>query len=219
MSSVLNRLLNITKAAAHELLDKLEDPVRMMDYYVKNAAEEIERLKAEIAKQKGTERWLETRLEELRQQTAQAEERAAEAVTGGREAEARLALEAKLHYMEKADETARQLDAARAAVAELERRLETAKAAHASMQARHGELAERARKAAAQVRYAGCGSEALSGFERMEEKIMQWESRSELAAKRYAESGHAGSPAPDAAAARHARIEEELERLRQRKTE
>lgn len=224
--SVLNRLINVTKAAAHEALSKLEDPVMMLNHYLRDAAEEIESLQKELVKQTAAEKNWEFREAELLRLADAAEARAAEALNAGRESEARLALEAKLHYVGQARECAALRETAKTGVAELHRQLEEAKTEHTRMQAKRAELAARAQAAAAKARTAvhdfGSGFEggAARGFRRMEEKIMEWEARAGLAGQRYSEGAAAGTPqepyAPNqaAAAAHEARIDEELERLR-----
>jgi phage shock protein A len=227
--SVFARLINVTKAAAHEALSKLEDPVMMMNHYLRDMEEEIEDLEKELAKQKVSEKGFAARIADLERFTEQSEAKAMEALVAGREAEARLALEAKLHYAEQARECVALYEMAKTGVAELTRQLEEAKATHATMQSKRAELAARAQKAVSQVRTAvhsiGSGFEggtASRGFRRMEEKIMEWEVRAEMAGQRYAQSAAAagaGSSSAYASAAgveRSAQIDEELERLRKR---
>jgi len=228
--SVLNRLIHVTKAAAHEMLNKLEDPVIMLNHYLRDAAEEIESLEKELAKQKAAAKSWELRAVEQERLADAAEVRASEALAGGREAEARTALEAKLHYVEQARECAALFETAKTGVLELERQLAEAKAEHERMQAKKAELAARAQRAAAKARTAvsefGASFEggAARGFRRMEEKIMEWEAKADLASKRYSAGGSAyaagDGPMPDAGTPGRAEwIEEELKRLREKRGE
>ena len=49
--SVITRLIQLTRAATGELLDKLEDPAMMMNHYVREAQAEIEKIQQELTKQ------------------------------------------------------------------------------------------------------------------------------------------------------------------------
>lgn len=61
---VLQRMKEMTKASVHELLDKMEDPVIMLNQYLRDMEEEIAKAEVTVAKQLAHERRLLQRLEE-----------------------------------------------------------------------------------------------------------------------------------------------------------
>ncbi|CAG7649858.1 PspA/IM30 family protein [Paenibacillus allorhizosphaerae] len=223
---VFSRIMDLSKAAANEALNKLEDPVMMLNHYLRSMKEEIVAVERTLSKQIATERALKQRIDEYNQLAAQWENKAADLVANGLEAEARHALSTKLHYVDKALECAEQYGAARLRTEELNQQLEQTKSEYAVMQEKRTELAARAQKMASQQaktspsagHYSFEGGYAASGFQRIEEKIMQWEAQTELAGQSYTRGN---APFADSTAdhpseaSRDARVEEQLARLRQ----
>jgi phage shock protein A len=226
---VLNRLIDMTKAAANELLDKMENPAMMLNHYVRKAQGEIETVESERAKQEAAAKNYAQQAAEFAKLADLCDTKAVEAMKAGNEAAAREALSLKLGYTEKSRELAEWQQAAAARSAELTVRLETAKAELAAMQKKKDELVARVERAEAKARTAmpsfGCGSVLQTGsaardFQRMEEKIAQWEAHVEASARPYGAGDFtygAGASQPAAEnPARDARINEQLEQLRKR---
>lgn len=219
---VLQRIVNMTRAAANEMLDKMENPVMMMNHYLRDLEDEIAAAERSQVQQLAQERVLKAKASELEAQAKQYEGKAEQAAVAGREAEARAALEAKLLYLEQAGETARLQQLAQQAALDLKLRVEALKEEKEQLQAKRTELAARAQRAGATAavsggNYAGGayglqGSEAARGFERMEQKVMEWEARSELARSNSPAYG-TGGIADQQASERNALIEEQLQQL------
>src|SRR3954471_17379529 len=95
---VFSRIKDMTKASIHEVLDKVEDPIVMLNQYLRDMEEEIAQAEVTVARQIANERKLKGRLDEAVRFTAQREEQAKEALKSGQEAAARQALEQKLYY-------------------------------------------------------------------------------------------------------------------------
>ncbi|QHW31658.1 PspA/IM30 family protein [Paenibacillus rhizovicinus] len=226
---ILNRLFNITQAAANELLDKMEDPAMMMNQYVRSMQEEIGNVQHELLKQEALAKgWLQ-QATEAAALAEQSEAKALEAMRAGQEAHAREALTAKLHYEEKAREYRTWYDNAKRQTSELAIRLETAKAELPQLLKKQEELMNRIRLAKANSRAAMPsfsagpavldGGSAARGFQRMEEKIAQWEAH-------IAVRGSYGAPgfgstyntdaAAGAAAGKSSLVDEQLELLRKK---
>ncbi len=221
---VLQRIVNMTRAAANEMLDKMENPVMMMNHYLRDLEDEIAAAERGQLQQQAQERVLQTKASELEAQAKHYEGKAEQAAVAGREAEARTALEAKLLYLEQAAETARLQQLAQQAAQELKLRVETLKEEKEQLQAKRTELAARAQRAGAvqpvnggyaSGGYASLrGSEAVKGFERMEQKVMEWEARSELARSQQPAYGATSASATNPQAnERNALIEEQLQQL------
>jgi phage shock protein A len=226
---VLNRLIDMTKAAANELMDKLEDPAMMLNHYVRNMQGEIEAAQAELHKQEAMVRGFQQQSEEASRLADLYDAKALEAMTAGYEASAREALAAKLHYAEKSREYSTWLENAKSRIAELTHRIEEAKAELAVMQKKRDELITRVQRTAAKTHQPmpsfSCGFDegsASRGFQRMEEKILQWEAHAELRRTPYGYN-HASTPAAAGNVSGHAAdpskealINEQLEQLRKR---
>ena len=222
---VLNRLFDMTRAAANELMDKIEDPAMMLNQYVRNMQGEIDRVQAELYKQEASVRGLGQQAEEAARLAEFYDAKALEAMSGGYEAAAREALAAKLHYAEKARESGAWQEAAKNRIAELTQQLENARDELAAMQKKRDELVARLQKTAERARtsmpsFTGCGFEggsAARGFQRVEEKINQWEAHAELRSMPYSYgAAGAGSGAANGSSDKDALINEQLEQLRKR---
>jgi len=194
--SVFARMINLTKAAAHELLEKLESPVLMMNQYVREMQDEIATLKQEQAKQEATARSLKLQAEESARLVSVYENKAIDALAGSREAEAREALSAKLHFAEKSFKHQELYEQAVTRTQELSSRLTEAQAELEVMLKKRTELTARVQQAQAKSRtempsfssgYNLDAGTAARGFGRIEEKILEWEARLEL-------SGHSSHP-------------------------
>jgi len=235
--SVFARMINLTKAAAHELLEKLENPVMMMNQYVREMQDELTTLKQEHAKQEAAARSLKLQAEESSRLVSVYESKAIDALAGSREAEAREALSAKLHFAEKALKHQELHEQAVTRTQELALKLTEAQAELETMQKKRTELTARVQQAQAKSRtempsfssgFNLDGGSAARGFGRIEEKILEWEARLELAGHSSnpygaattspsAATGFSSAPAqPATDPAKEALISEQLELLRQK---
>lgn len=219
---ILQRVVSMTKAAANELLDKIENPVMMLNQYLKDLDEEIASTEGSVVQQQAQARMLQSKLNEQNEQanyyTAKAEQAAAE----DREAEARAALEAKLLYLEQAEETSRLQNFAKQAAIELQLRVESLKEERTKLQGKRSELIARVKQTAGKQGYSSSGSlhesSAIRGFERIEQKVMELEAQQEL----HGKTTYGVNTNPAAHDSQHANrsalVEEELKKLQQKKS-
>ncbi|MFC5652351.1 PspA/IM30 family protein [Paenibacillus solisilvae] len=223
--SVITRLIQLTRAATGELLDKLEDPAMMMNHYVREAQAEIEKIQQELTKQEVQTRVLQQQADEAAKLAELSEAKALDALTAGNEAQARDLLSTKLQYTQKAQEYRNALDQANYQIPLLAKRLEEAKAELVVMQKKRDDLTARIQQAAAKSQAAvpsfSCspgvldGGSAARGFQRMEEKILQWEAHLDVKRQTYAPHGDtAGQVTPDAQ--KNALVEQQMELLRKK---
>ena len=228
---ILKRVVSMTKAAANEMLDKMENPVMMLNHYLRDLDEEIAKTENALARQQAEERVLQAKLNELHKQASYYEEKAVQAATQDREAEARMALEAKLLYTEQAEETARLHQHAAQAVIEIKLGVDALKEEKVRLQGKRTELAARVRQTSGASGFGSAyslqGSSASKGFERIEQRVMEWEAERELAKTRYSAGAYQttaySNDAYVAASAQpgndqrqeqlNARVDEELQRL------
>ncbi|WP_151732848.1 PspA/IM30 family protein [Paenibacillus tengchongensis] len=222
-TSIFQRIATLTKAAIHEGLNKLEDPVLLTGQYLRDLEEKIENAENKQRQLQASANVLERRIAEYHVQAQHSESGAVKAMSEGNEAAARTAVLAKLQYTESAEEAAANLERTRQTLAALEVDLAAAKEEHVRLKAKRAELAERARKAEEAVKassrnasgaaYPGTNTPVIHagaasrGFERMEDKISEWEAQAER-------SGAAVSPGLDPAL--HSAVDAELERLRKK---
>ncbi|SEO38691.1 PspA/IM30 family protein [Paenibacillus sp. OV219] len=188
--SLLNRLFNITQAAANELLDKLESPAMMLNQYVRGMNDDIAKTEQELVKQEATAKNMAQQAQEASVMAEHCEAKAMDSMRAGLEGQARESLAAKLHYVEKAKEYTQWHESAKQRVAELTRQLELAHEEHEKLLKKREELQARIQQAATKTRSAMPnfsfgrndfeGGFASRGFQRIEEKIAQWEAHLEL---------------------------------------
>lgn len=220
---IFQRVVNMTRAAANEMLDKMENPVMMLNHYLRDLDEDIEKTERALMQQQVQERLFSSKLEEQNQQAQYYEGKAEQAAAEGREAEARAALEAKLLYLEQAEETDRLRGIAKQAAIDLQLRVESLKEEKTRLQSKRAELIARVQKTAAVSGGVSAAaphlqsSSAARGFERIEQKVMEWEAAHELS-KTAAGSGHNGYNAYGAGIdpkqeQRSALVEEQLQQL------
>ncbi|MHA6480528.1 PspA/IM30 family protein [Paenibacillus sp. strain BS8-2] len=222
---ILQRVMNMTRAAANEMLDKMENPVMMLNHYLRDLDEEIGRTEHTLVQQQVQERVMGSKLEELRAQARYYEGKAEQAALEGRETEARMALEAKLLYLEQAEDTLKLRELAAQAAIDLKLRVEGLKEEKTRLQSKRAELLTRVQQMNAEgVKgpesgiYGGGstlhGSSAAKGFERIEQKVMEWEASRDLA--KTAPNGSFGGgygPVDTKQEQRTALVEEQLQRL------
>lgn len=221
--SIFDRIVTLTKAALHEGLNKLEDPVLLTGQYLRDLEDEIAEAERSERELQVAAAVLERRKREYELQAETSENAAMQAMKDGNETAARVAVQAKLQQLESAQQCESGLEDTRRTLEELAANLVRAKEERARLKAKREELAARARQAAQHTAHApqGCGAgrgpvihtgRAVRGFERMEEKIADWEVQAQH--RPYGSYSAAGYPADPAV---NSAVDAELERLRQTK--
>ncbi len=181
--SIFNRISDVIKANINDLLDRAEDPEKMLKQMVIEMEESVNQTALSVAQAIANEKSLERKIEKANKEAKEWEQKAMQALNSGREDLAKAALEKKSLYLKnvrdlepvyiQAKETANKL---REQLNQLKLKLDEARSRQSTLIAR-----SKAAKAQKQLNQAisGFGSDAFSKFEKYEEKIEQLESEAE----------------------------------------
>lgn len=182
---VFKRLRDITLATIHEGLDALENPVAMLNQYLRDMETEIEKAEAAVVKQAMIEKKFLQYRDEAQHMVDKRMHQATLAVEAGEEDLARRALQEKKRYAQKVEQYEEMARDAHQKVLEMKEQLKDLKEKYTAMRDRKYELISRAHAAKTKKQMntalSKFGTEsALKGFKRMEERIMEMEAELEV---------------------------------------
>ena len=181
--SIFKRMSDIIKANLNDLLDRAEDPEKMLKQMVIEMEQSVNKATLPVAQAIANEKSLERKLEKARKDKEDWEQKAVLALQSGREDLAKAALEKKavcdrnyndlLPILEQARQTSVKL---RQQLDQLKNKLEEARTRQSTLIARS--QAAKAQKQIAQS-FSGVGTDAFSKFDKFESKIEQLEAEAQ----------------------------------------
>ncbi len=218
MFRFFKRVKTVVDAELNSLLDKAEDPVKMLDQFMREMEVDIREAESAVAKQMASEKLLEKKYQESEQMVMKREEQAIKALEAGNEDLARRALEDKKIHTEQAALLKTSYDQAHQDVTSLRTKLDEMKNEYQAMKLKKDTLKARAESAKTRTKMnramSSIGSEhSRQGFERMEEKVLRFEAEAETS-----EDLHASSRTLDDefASLNKSDVDDELEALKKR---
>lgn len=182
---IFDRFNRVLKSNLNSLVDRAEDPAKLLDQTVLDMENELKRAKKELVTQLGTAKRLEKKVAEHDDEVKSWEDKAVLALRAGDEALAREALKMKQRASATKENVQRQADAAFGSARDLQSTLEQIEAKIEDLKARKGTLAAQVRRAR-EVGTSGSsggrfGAETLDGLDQLSGRIDQLESEVEAA--------------------------------------
>ncbi|MGO4887327.1 PspA/IM30 family protein [Anaerobacillus sp. MEB173] len=215
---VLKRLRDMTVATINEGLDKIENPVVMLNQYMRDLEVEIVKAEQAITKQIVMKNRFEQMLTETKQMINKRKHQAEIALDSGEEELARKALSQKLHYEEKVKQYNEHFEDVCKQVTELNEQLHEMKEKFYEMRDRKYQLMARANSVMAKQQMNATMNRfdyesTAKGFARIEERILEMEVSSTIQRK----SRYEPNEMPGADFDNHDAIDQELEAIRSAK--
>ena len=185
MFEFFKRIKTVVSSELYALIEKAEDPIKMADQYLREMNQEIEEAEKTTAKVMAEEKLTHRKITDLKMLIEKRNTQALEAVQAGKEALAKQALENKLQLGQELTVLENLHEQAKQNVADLQTRLREMKADYQELIIRRDSLKARALSAKVQTSVnrsfnSDHRTSAKGGFERMEQKVMEYEAEAEV---------------------------------------
>lgn len=184
MFKLFKRMKTVVSSELNSMLDKAEDPVKMLDQFMREMGEDIRDVEAAVAKQIANEKILKRKLDDNKAMINKRQEQAEQALEADKEDLARRALQNKKEYEEQVNVLKDSWEHALQDTEQLKSKLDEMKSEYHQMKLKKDSLKARAESAKTKTKVnhtmSAIGSDASKqGFERMEERVIQYEAEAE----------------------------------------
>ncbi|WP_080874935.1 PspA/IM30 family protein [Oceanobacillus timonensis] len=184
MFQFFNRMKTIVSSELNAMIDKAEDPVKMLDQYLRDMGKDIEDVEAAVAKQMANEKMLKRKANDAKAMVEKRQEQAEKAVEADNDELATKALEDKRNQEKSYASLQSSWERADGDVQVLKEKLSEMKKEYQEMKLKKDSLQARAESAKTKTKMnrtmSSIGSDqSRQGFERMEEKVLQYEAEAE----------------------------------------
>jgi phage shock protein A len=187
MASIFSRISDIFKANINDMLDKAEDPEKMIKQMVIEMEEAVNKATTAVGSAIANEKSLERQYNDKKKKVEEWQGRALKAVNAGRDDLARQALETKNNLTKAVTdlemplaEAKKTSETMRTQLEQLKKKLDEARLRQNTLIARH--QAAKAKKQISQS-VAGIGDGAFANFDKYEQKVLKAESEAEAFAE------------------------------------
>lgn len=174
---IITRFKDIMAANINALLDKCEDPEKMIDQYLRNLETDFAKVKAETASVMAEEKSARRKLDECSEEIAKMGEYAKKAVAAGNDNDARRFLEKKSELTQKQEVLTKNYELAQANSVKMRQMHDKLESDIQAMKSKRDMLKAKVKVAQTQrkINEMGSGMESAgsnaAAFERMEEKV------------------------------------------------
>jgi phage shock protein A len=184
MFKFFSRMKTLVSSELNAILDRAEDPVKMLDQFLRDMGEDIHEAEAAVAKQIANEKMLKRKVNDAQAMVDRRQEQAEKAVEAGDDELARRALEDRQEQEKTLESLTASWERASKDVATLREKLDEMKREYQEMKLKKDSLKARAESAKTRTKMnrtmsSISGDESRQGFERMEEKVLRFEAEAE----------------------------------------
>ncbi|MBM7649430.1 phage shock protein A [Bacillus ectoiniformans] len=184
MFQFFKRVKTYVGSELNAALDKAEDPVKLLDQFMREMEADIRDAETAVAKQIANEKMLKKKFDDANEMAEKRQQQAVQAIEAGNEDLARRALEDKKIHADQAESMRTAYEQAAQDAKALREKLDEMKQEYQQMKVKKDSLKARAESAKTRTKMNRAmssigGDESRKGFERMEEKVMQFEAEAE----------------------------------------
>lgn len=176
---IFSRFNRVLKSNLNSMLDRAEDPAKLIDQTVLDMERELKNAKRELVQTLGSAKRLEKKHLEVKEEVEKWEDKAVLALKEGEEELAREALKMKMRAERQAEETARQSSEQETAARKMQDTLDEIELKLKDLRARRSTLAAQVRRARDSTTAGGSGGGAIGDLERLTGRIDQLEAEVE----------------------------------------
>lgn len=219
MFKLFKRVKTVVNSELHHLIDKAEDPIKMVDQFLREMEKDLRDVEIAATKVIAEEKLLQKKVEEAEELVDTREQQAMVTLRVGNENLARRALEDKARIEEDIQELKALHENTANSAAELKDHFKQMKAEYQEMERKKSTLITRATTAQAKTKVNRTlssinGEGSQKGFDRMEKKVLQFEAEAETSVD-FRESNQSLDSELNELKLKN-RIDEEIEVLRQK---